>query len=384
MKKVTILQHRLLHYRVEFFEQLREILKARDIELNLVHGQSSLTEQVRKDEEKIVWAHVVKNRYWNVFGKDLCWQPFPASLKNSDLIVLMQENRILSNYPHLLRHFLIPNKRIAYWGHGANFQSVAPKGLREKWKSILLKQVDWWFAYTKATVTILRNANYPESRISCLNNAINTNTFREDVEQVSDVLLKKIKSQSGINDKSLVGLYCGSLYLEKRIDMLISASDLIYDIIPEFQLVVIGNGPDLHIIQDAIKTRPWIKWVGVKKGKKKAAYYHLAKVILNPGAVGLHVLDSFVSGKPMITTASAMHGPEAVYIENGINGFMTTDSIDDYATTVINLLKDPSKYKEISQNAIKSSHEYSLENMAHNFADGIDNCLKKTAINKND
>ena len=376
MKKVTILQHRLLHYRVEFFERLREILRTKDIELNLVHGQASVSEQVRKDEGKITWAHAVKNKYWNVYGKDLCWQPFPESLKDSDLVVLMQENRILSNYTHLLRHFFNHTKHIGYWGHGANFQSQAPKGLREKWKAVLLKQVDWWFAYTKATVDILRNANYPENRITCLNNAINTNTFRDEVEHASESLLEQIKSQINLSDKSLMALYCGSLYLEKRLDMLISASDLIYESIPEFRLVVIGNGPDLDIIQEAIKTRSWITWVGVKTGKEKAAYYNLAKIILNPGAVGLHILDSFVSGKPMFTTASAMHGPEVVYIENEVNGFMTTDSIDDYAESVIALLKDSSKYNEVSNNAKKSSHKYTLENMANNFADGIEKCLE--------
>ena len=96
-------------------------------------------------------------------GRDLCWQPFPSELKNSDLIVIMQENRILSNYTFLLRHLLF-GLPLAYWGHGANLQSVAPRGLREKWKSFLLTKVDWWFAYTDATVDIVKRAGFPEDQ----------------------------------------------------------------------------------------------------------------------------------------------------------------------------------------------------------------------------
>ena len=49
---------------------------------------------------------------------------------------------------------------MAYWGHGANFQSDAPVGVRERWKQMLLTKVDWWFAYTQMTVDILTKAGY--------------------------------------------------------------------------------------------------------------------------------------------------------------------------------------------------------------------------------
>ena len=53
-----------------------------------------------------------------------------------------------------------------------NFQSAAPNGLREQWKKVMLKHVDWWFAYTNRTVDILCQAGYPRNRITCLDNAI--------------------------------------------------------------------------------------------------------------------------------------------------------------------------------------------------------------------
>ena len=110
MKNVAILQHRLLHYRVKLFEQLREVCAARGIDLHLVHGQASERELARKDEGTLPWAHTVYNRYWEVGDRELVWQPFPAALKDADLVVVMQESRILSNYPLLLSRKVVSSQ----------------------------------------------------------------------------------------------------------------------------------------------------------------------------------------------------------------------------------------------------------------------------------
>ena len=72
--------------------------------------------------------------------------------------------------------------------------------------------------------------------------------------------------------------------------------------------------------------------LGVRKGQAKADVLALAKVMINPGVVGLNILDSFVAGVPMITTNCKGHGPEIAYLTNGENGLMTTTSLDDYVT----------------------------------------------------
>ena len=76
---------------------------------------------------------------------------------------------------------------MAYWGHGANFQSDAPAGVRERWKQMLLTKVDWWFAYTQMMVDILAKAGYPQQQITNLSNAIDTGAFKRDLAAVSGV-----------------------------------------------------------------------------------------------------------------------------------------------------------------------------------------------------
>lgn len=375
--KVTILQLRLFHYRMDLFERLRRVLAERDIELHLVHGQASRAESVRKDEGVLDWADRVENRYWCISGRDLCWQPFPESLRDSDLIVMMQENRILSNYPLLLRRVL-GRKNLAYWGHGANLQSTAPTGLRERWKSMLISQVDWWFAYTEMTVNILKKAGFPANRITCLNNAIDAARFQADLAGVPDSMLTAIKQQLNMDDRHQIGLFCGSLYAEKKIDLLVEAADLIHERIPEFVLVVIGDGPSAPLLHEAFKSRPWAHCVGVKRGVEKAAYFRLAKVMLNPGALGLHVLDAFNAGLPLISTKESLHGPEIVYVEHGVNGFLTADNPRDYADAVARLLMGENVWMSISKAAKSAGALYTLDNMVQNFADGIVQFLAKS------
>lgn len=118
MKKVVIFQHRLLHYRTGFFELLRARCKSMGVQLELVHGGATRRELAKKDVGSLDWATRVENRCWEVGERDIIWQPFPKVARDADLLVVMQESRILSNYPILLKRIF--GKRVAYWGHGKN------------------------------------------------------------------------------------------------------------------------------------------------------------------------------------------------------------------------------------------------------------------------
>ena len=372
---VVISQHRLLHYRVDFFDALKEACSKRGIRIDLVHGQASASEKLKKDEGSLPWATRVANRFARARGKDLIWQPLPSDLRNPDLLILMQENRIVSNYPHILRRRQ-GRRMVAFWGHGANFQSTNHNNLRERWKRYLTAQVDYWFAYTSMSAKIIEDAGFPAERIACLNNSIDTGEFRSQCETVEPSEIAAIREAAGIPSDAVIGLFCGSLYPEKKIELLIKASDLIAEQVKNFHLVVVGGGPSLPDLQRDASSRPWIHLAGIQTGRLKATWFKAARVFLNPGAVGLHVLDSFVSGLPMVSTKTALHGPEIAYLESGINGLLTDDDTADYASAVIKILTDNDFAEELSKRAIEASHLYSLEFMVQNFVSGLEACRR--------
>ena len=176
-RKVTILQDRLVHYRVGLFERLKTLAEERRISLFLVCGQASPLDQMKLDEGHLDWVSKVNNRWWVVKNQDLLWQPIPRNLLDSDLIIMLQHNRILSNY-RLMFGGQRRRSKLAFWGHGKNFQSKNPSGVREKIKQRMCQSVDWWFTYTRLSVEVIEKTGFDPARITCLNNAIDTKNFR--------------------------------------------------------------------------------------------------------------------------------------------------------------------------------------------------------------
>lgn len=377
-RKVCVVQYRLLHYRVELFERLRVSFDAAGVDLLLVHGQPTEAESSRRDTGTLPWATAVRNRVVRLGGKDVLWQPMPAKVSGNDLVILMQESRLLSNYPWVFG--LGPaDTRVAYWGHGRNFQSTVPSGLRERWKRWTLGRVDWWFAYTELTREIVRSTGYPAERITVLNNAIDNERFKADLAAVSVQDLVARRRTIGATERSVVGLFCGSLWPEKRLDLLIDACERIVTICPDFRLVVLGDGPSRHILQRAAG-RHWLHWAGAQRGGEKAAWFRTAQLCLNPGAVGLHILDSFVAGIPMITTIDAKHGPEIAYLRHEENGLICEGNAAAYADAVLHLTADPRRYERLRSSAVACASQYTLDEMVRRYTEGVVTCLARSRL----
>jgi L-malate glycosyltransferase len=371
---VVILQTRMVHYRVPLFERMRQLCLRQGIDLNVVYGQPSASDEKRCDFADLPFGKEIRNRYFSFWGRELVWQGRSNLIDRADLVVMPQENRILSNYPILLRRFF-DGRALAFWGHGRNFQSCSTQGIRERWKRLMVNRVDWWFTYTNLSAQTVQENGVPGHHITVLNNSIDTRIFRADLASVSDADLRELRARFKIDWSAPVVLYCGSLSSEKRLDMLVDASDRIRANIANLHLFVVGDGPRSAYLKEAFKSRPGRHFVGEKRGKEKAAYFKLAQVILNPGLVGLSIVDAFCAGLPLVTMEGSKHSPEIAYLQNGVNGIMTDDSLEAYSDLVIRLLKDDKRRKVLATNAFAAGEQYSIENMAENFVAGIVNCL---------
>lgn len=240
----------------------------------------------------------------------------------------------------------------------------------------MLTKVDWWFAYTNVSVSLVRDAGFTPDRITCLDNAIDSDGFRSDLRAVTDAEIQFAKSQLDIGPEQKIALFCGSLYPEKRLDLLVEAFDHARQSRADITLVVVGDGPSMPDLRQAATSRPWIKILGTKRGKEKALYYRLASFILNPGAVGLHILDAFCAGLVMISTRTAKHGPEVAYIRDGVNGFLVDDSAVEVGRAILRILDNPQHLAQMRAAALADADRYSLGNMVENFAQGLVRALR--------
>lgn len=371
MKKVLIIQRLLPHYRIGFFNKLRSTLAADGVVLNLAYGKD--TRSQKKDEADLDWATYIENQEINIGNMQLYWQPCLTYISGKDLVIVEQANKNLINYLLLVRRLLYRQK-IAYWGHGLNRQTY-DDDFRNRFKKAFLNRCDWWFAYTSKVKEYLVESNFPQNKITIVQNAIDTTQLTKQYADLNAEDVMSLKIALGI-DSDNVGLYVGGIYKEKRIDFLIEAGDLIRAQIKDFHLIVIGSGVDAGTVKEAASTRAWLHYMGPVFGLEKVKYFKLAKVFLMPGLLGLAVLDSFAQQTPTITTDFPFHSPEIEYLENGVNGIITPDNLQSYAQGVVALLKDEHKRMQLVEGCKTAAKKYTLDQMVSNYAAGILNCLK--------
>ena len=372
LRHVVIVQRRMTQYRVPVFELMREQLGQANIKLTVVYGDPTAEERKKVDTGILSWGVHVPCTYF--LGGRLCWQSTSKIVSDADLVVITQENKLLHNFQLLLgrRRF-----KLAFWGHGANLQSGAPNGLKERFKRWTTSRVDWWFAYTQMSADLVTAAGVSSERVTVLDNAVDTT---ELLNQRSTVLCNEIRAlrlSLGF-DEGPVGVYVGSLYADKRLNFLFEAAEMIRRTTPNFQLLILGEGPERDSVKAWCASRSWANWVGAKFGRDKVAYVSLAQIMLNPGLVGLGILDSFVCGVPMLTTDCGIHSPEISYLENGVNGVMTPNDLNTYTGTIVELLGDPKTLDVLQRGCASSAQKYTIANMSQKFSNGIVDCLESS------
>jgi glycosyltransferase involved in cell wall biosynthesis len=372
LPRVVIVERILLHYREAVYQRLRTMLQKDGIELQLLVGEPTPNEKKKQDQARLEWPVRLKTHYF--FNYRACWLPFARYARNADMVIVGHENKMLYN---LWLMFFGRPRRLAFWGHGRNMQSARPDGLRERFKRWTINKVDWWFAYTDSSAALVHSVGFPGSRITVVDNAIDTRELMRHCDAVTETDRQRLRASLGFSDGP-IGIYVGSLYTEKRLDFLLDAARRIRAQLPRFQLIVVGAGPDQNVIEDAAARNAWIYYAGPLQGRRKAEMLALADVMLNPGLVGLGILDSFVSGSPMFTTDCGLHSPEISYMVDGHNGIMTDDDIDRYVDAIVSTLSNPELLDRLKKGARASASRYSIENMAQRLRDGIMACLENT------
>lgn len=369
--RVVVIYKDLPHYRIRFFEVLRDLLQLRGADLDLVYGQAAGDSKLRRDKCRLEWAHFVRSYTITIWHRTVYWQPVLRFVNQADLVIVEQANSLLVNYLLIvMRRFGL--LRLAFWGHGRNYQAREPHSLRERFKRQYSKSVDWWFAYSESSVALVESLGFPPERITCVGNAIDTSILTHDVDSIRSVEVRALMDVLGLNGTS-VCLYVGGMYPEKRLDFLLEAAVLIRARVPDFELVFIGAGSDQQCVERFARLHSWARYIGPVFGRDLAAYYAASRLLLSPGAVGLGVLDSFAAGVPLVTTAGAMHGPEFDYVVQNVNGVVVpeSDAPETYATVVAELLRDPVRHGELVRACRESARLHTVEGMANRFAEGV-------------
>ncbi|HEU4732204.1 MAG TPA: glycosyltransferase family 4 protein [Kofleriaceae bacterium] len=376
-RRVLILEAQLKQYRRAFLGELAARLRREDIALRVAYSAPNRVERAKSDNLQLppdlgievpgVW--LLGERVFVQFA----WQ----AIQEADLVIVEQGNKHVANYL-LLALSQLGRKRMAYWGHGYNHQARGPS-LSEWLKRKLVTRVDWWFAYTAGVGRYLADQGVNPETITVVQNTIDARELAEAVRAQEDDEQRDIRRRLGIADQARVGLFCGSLYADKKLDLLVAAAQQIRERGTDFEVVVVGDGPARAELCAAAAQLPFVHYVGPAFGPERAPYFAISDVFLNPGLVGLALVDAFTAGLPVFTTDMPGHGPEIEYLEPGVNGVITAHDVGAYATAISRVLGDPGELTRMREAARQTASRLTLDHMVEAFATGIVRCLEGRA-----
>ena len=376
MQRVAIIQRVLPHYRIQFFDDLYEGLAANGVALTVYYGREFPGTVPKTTPVTAAWGKEICNRYWSLAGRDIVWQRVPSEVWEADMIVVEQAARFPLNF-RLQARRLYRAKKLAFWGHGRNYQAHNARGLTEAIKRMLIRGVDWWFAYTDLSAREVAAAGFPRERITIVNNTIDSEGLRAAMARVTPAQSEWVRVQQGLIGTA-VGVYCGGMYADKRLPFLIDAIKRIKARVPDFEMIFIGDGPDAPLVKHAAESLPWVRYLGPLYDDARAVYLSIAKIMLMPGLVGLAVIDAFVADTPLATTAIDFHSPEIAYLKHGVNGLISADGIDHYADMVVNYFADSAGAEILVSGCRQAAAELTLTTMVANFSQGVMACLGRS------
>jgi glycosyltransferase involved in cell wall biosynthesis len=185
----------------------------------------------------------------------------------------------------------------------------------------------------------------------------------------------KVRAELGLRQDSVVLLYVGRLYKEKRVGELLDAARAIEDdlaVEPPVEVVILGDGPELERLKTHAAGLGNVHFVGKVEDQLRVAHYmRVATAVVMPGKAGLAVNHAFAQGVPVITRESRLHAPEVDYIESGRNGLIVTGDLTAFTRALAEFATSPQQQEALAAGALRTREALSMDEMARAFDEGV-------------
>jgi L-malate glycosyltransferase len=372
MRKVSIIQREIPHYRIRFFEELYAQGKVQDLDIQVYAGMPP----ARATSSIAFPYQVLPVRHFGTMKSSSFWMyELENAIAGSDIVVAPQELQCLT-VPYLWAK----RRRICtswiWWGHGYNFQaSVRPSTaiqIKEAIKRFMTRRADGLLTYTEGGADYWRKQGLPKDWVTPYYNTIDVEGLRKVRADITEQQLIEVRRTLAVEGKRVL-LFSGRLYAEKKVDFLLNAFALLKNIYPEVALLIIGDGEErrkLEQLATHLNLRD-VHFLGeLVEPTDTAVYFSLADLMVLPSLVGLAIVHGFAFGLPLHTTDSPGHGPELDYLSSK-NGVMSRHDVAQYAEAIASLLFSPHKLEAMKQAAMAQGDELHLSHSARRFVSGI-------------
>lgn len=371
MTRLIVIHPYVQTYRHSLYERLSSELGSWDIGLFVVQNEPPPALADRADSTTASWSMPIPTRWLRIRDRDVAVRNLRTlGLGSTDLVIVEQAVKNSETYPLLARKNL-GGPSVAMWGHGRSCSTPQGRMLAAA-KQFLTRRCDWFFAYTQAGADHVIDHGFPPTRVSVLNNTIDTDTLRRDLDAVSDDAVQAFSRRLGVTP-GRTALFLGGVDKAKGIDFLLESAQEAAQILPGFVLLVGGAGAQLADVQGAERAGAPVRALGRLDGLGKALALRASDVLALPSSIGLVAVDSLVAGVPIITRDDRTHGPEADYLVNGATSlWVAADSTSQkYASTLACLLNDEAALHAMQDACAAEAPRYGLDSMVDAFIEGV-------------
>jgi glycosyltransferase involved in cell wall biosynthesis len=323
MKNILLInKENIPHYRVPVYNYLSDYLIKHDFILTVV------SEGVQESN-----PHTIRFRYREIH---LCFTNLKRLFVNDrpDAVVFWVGPQLYM-FPVLFLAKLLRIK-VIHWGHRRPMRS-------NKFIKNLVYNFEHWI--DDAIILYaehLRKYVFKQfqSKTFVANNTLNLIAY-EPFRRLNE----DIKSKYGIHTSKNI-IFMGRMQQRKRVNDLVQAFRMLN--MEETGLILVG--PDSEGILKNIEDKKVYK-LGAIYGEESLSLLSASDVFCMPGSIGLSIVDAFYCGLPVVTE-DVIHGPEIMYLKDGINGFMIPKgNITQLAAKLKMLLTDDALKQRFSQAA---------------------------------
>ncbi|MFD2532962.1 glycosyltransferase family 4 protein [Gracilimonas halophila] len=342
MKKILIIQSKILHYRKALYNKLSE-----SYQISVLHsGKPSISQN---------------DKYREIIKPSINIGPFffQRGIRNEiksedyDVVIAMFDIRWINN---VVLGLIINGPKFIYWGHRYS-KRIFINSIR----NFLIKKSDGVILYNDSEVPKIKKAGINDGKIFIAENTI-------DVSNSENLSMK---------DKSLF-LYVGRAQKRKRVDLLLKAFASIKDEIPKnVNIGIVGEGEEnLNLknlaLEIGISDRV-IFYGKITDDEYLKKIFSWAYAYVSPDAIGLGAQHSFAYGIPVVTAKNGFKGAEFDKLENNKNSILF-QSQDELENVLLRLICEPELSQRLGANAFKLySEKLNMNNMVSGFINAIEN-----------
>ena len=337
-----MLQNKLLHYRIPFYELL-----GASVDLTVVHSgdYSALHERFTN---KIVPSHKI-----GPFNLQLYCA---SEIESSDVVIGMFDLRWLT-IMYIFLWCKFRNKKFVWW--------IGDRGSSKLvfyLKTLICRISDHVIFYNDLAKSHFEKVTGPSSKYKVANN-----TF--------DVGVNLSESEVANTDrKSLI--FVGSFDYRKRLDLIVTGYGKYREALEGYDLLLLGDGEQHSTVKKLVQElglEKAIKMPGRVVDPKALEYYYKHSLVsLSYGQAGLSVLQSLGNGVPFITTCNAISGGEISNIRHGQNGYLSDENIDSFFSYIVSIVGDEDLALRLRIGALTHYKENcTMNNMVASFLEVI-------------